>query len=481
VPASTSNVDTLETTKPEVIVDVNPATSEIIGHVPKSSVQEVSQTIENAQRAFQEWRNYPYPDRMRIFARFADLIRKDSENLAVLLTQEQGKTLNEARKEINEGIRAIELFSGEIGRMNGEKIESDRKGFIAYTLRSPLGVTAIVTPWNYPVSIPLWKIAPCVMSGNTVVFKPASFTPITGTKIVELLREAGMPPYVVNCVLGDGSSVGDSLVRDHRVKAVSFTGSTEVGTRINKLASEHQARVQAEMGGKNSCVVLEDADLELLTKDLVSAAFGVAGQKCTATSLLIVTEKIEAEVLRRVLKLVENIKVGNGMNEGVTMGPVVSQDRLDSILHYIELGKKEGAKLMAGGFRLKGSEYDKGFFVAPTVFKDVSMDMTIAQEEIFGPVLSIIPVSTFEEAIEVVNKSKYGLSSSIYTRDLTKALDFVQRVETGITHVNIPTNHIEYQLPFGGIKDSGIGPPEQGKSAIEFFTASRTVYVRYSW
>jgi aldehyde dehydrogenase (NAD+) len=408
-------------------------------------------------------------------------MRKNFESLATLLTREQGKTLNEARKEVNESIRAIELFSGEIGRMNGEQIESDRKGFMAYTLRSPVGVTAIVTPWNYPFSIPLWKIVPCVISGNTVVFKPASLTPIIGTKIVELLQEAGMPPYVVNYVLGDGATVGDSLVRDHRVKAVSFTGSTEVGTRINMLASEHQAKVQAEMGGKNSCVVLEDADLELLTKDLLSAAFGVAGQKCTATSLLIVAKKVEAEVLRRVLKLVENIKVGNGMNEDVTMGPVVSQDRLDSILHYIELGKKEGAKLMAGGFRLKGPEYDNGFFVAPTVFKDVSMDMTIAQEEIFGPVLSIIPVSTSEEAIEVVNKSKYGLSSSIYTRDLTKALDFVQRVETGITHVNIPTNHIEYQLPFGGIKDSGIGPTEQGRSAIEFFTESRTVYVRYSW
>lgn len=474
------NIETLAATKP-VIVDVNPATSEVLGRIPKSSVEEVGQVVENAQRAFQEWRNYSYPDRMRIFARFADLMRENFESLATLLTREQGKTLNEARKEVNESVRAIELFSGEIGRMNGEQIGSDRKGFMAYTLRSPVGVSAIVTPWNYPFSIPLWKIVPCAMSGNTVVFKPASLTPITGTKIVELLQEAGMPPYVVNCVIGDGATVGDSLVRDRRVKAVSFTGSTEVGTRINMLASEHQAKVQAEMGGKNSCVVLDDADLKLLTKDLLSAAFGVAGQKCTATSLLIVTKKVEAEVLRRVLKLVENIKVGNGMNEDVTMGPVVSQDRLASILHYIELGKKEGAKLIAGGFRFKGPEYDKGFFVAPTVFKDVSMDMTIAQEEIFGPVLSIIPVSTFEEAIEVVNKSKYGLSSSIYTRDLTKALDFVQRVETGITHVNIPTNHIEYQLPFGGIKDSGIGPTEQGRSAIEFFTESRTAYIRYSW
>jgi aldehyde dehydrogenase (NAD+) len=477
---SVGNVETLTTGKP-VIVDVNPATSEVLGRFPKSSIEDVDQALENAQRAFLDWRNYSYPDRMRIFARFAALMRRDFESLATLLTKEQGKTLNEARKEVNESIRAIELFSGEIGRMNGEQIEADSRGLLAYTLRSPIGVVAIITPWNYPFSIPLWKIVPCLMSGNTVVFKPASLTPMTGIKIVELLQEAGMPPHVLSCVLGDGATVGDSLVRSHVVKAVSFTGSTEVGTRINMLASEHLAKVQAEMGGKNSCVVLDDADLELLTKDLLSAAFGVAGQKCTATSVLIVTKKVEAEVMRRVHKLVESIKVGNGMSEGVTMGPVVSQDRLESILHYIDLGKDEGAQLMAGGFRLKGSEYDKGFFVAPSVFKDVSMDMTIAQEEIFGPVLSIIPVRTSEEALEVVNKSKYGLSSSIYTRDLTKALDFVQRVETGVTHVNIPTNHIEYQLPFGGTKDSGIGPTEQGKSAIKFFTERRTAYVRYSW
>ena len=321
-------------------------------------------------------------------------------------------------------------------------------------------------------------MVPALMAGNTAVFKPASYTPMVGFKLVSILRQAGMPPGVVNYVTGGGATVGDRLVKHPGVRGVSFTGSTLVGDGIHRLAVENHTKVQLEMGGKNACVVLDDANLKLFIGDLLSAAFGVTGQKCTATSRLIATEGISEEVLERVLRLVEGIKVGNGLMDGVTIGPLVSRDQLETVLSYIEIGKREGAKLVAGGKQLKDQNHVRGYFIEPTVFADVSPDMRIAQEEIFGPVLSFIVVKNFDEALDTVNNSRFGLSSSIYTQSLAKAMEFVQRVETGVTHVNISTNFIEPQLPFGGMKSSGFGQKEQGRQAFDFFTEAKTVYIR---
>ena len=338
----------------------------------------------------------------------------------------------------------------------------------------------MITPWNFPVAIPVWKIAPALVAGNTVVFKPAALTVFTAMKIVEMFERAGVPAGVLNLVIGAGSEVGDELVQNPAVRAVTFTGSTEIGTNVYVEGAKRLKKVQCEMGGKNPVIVMEDADLDLAVASTVQGAFGSTGQRCTATSRAIVVDSIADEFVARVKAAAEKLVVGDGAAPGVTMGPSVDEKQFGTVLKYLDIGKQEGAKLVFGGTRLTGPKYDKGFFAAPTIFDQVKPTMRIAQEEIFGPVLSVIRARDFEQALEFANGVEFGLSSSIYTQDVTRVFEFVDRIDTGMTHVNSPTTGGEAHIPFGGMKATGVGLREQGTVAIDFFTELKSVYFDYT-
>ena len=458
--------------------NTNPANfKEVVAFFQDSTSADLETAIISAASAFENWRFVSLSEREEIFRRALGLLEQRKEKLALELTREEGKTVRESHQEIQSAISEMRFQVGQARRFLSEPGTSGRKDVVCYSVRQPLGVVSVITPWNFPVNVPCRKITPALMAGNTVVFKPASFTPLSGLRLVEILTEAGIPKGVVNFVTGRGAAIGNQMVAHPLVKAVSFTGSTEVGVGICSQASLHLAKVQLEMGGKNPMVVLEDADLGLAVKDAVYAGCACSGQWCTSTSRLILLREIAEQFLSLLVDEVKQIKVGDGLDPDTTMGPVAGEGQLKKILSYIELGKKEGAKLILGGKRLTGSRYDKGFFIEPAVFTEVKPEMKIAQEEIFGPVISVMVVDSFEEALEVANGVKQGLSSSIYTRDLARATEFVQRSEAGLTHVNLPTSFKEPQLPFGGVKLSGYGPPEAGRSGIEFFTENKSIYL----
>lgn len=461
--------------------DINPAdNTRIIGHFQQSTKEDVTEAIDVARKAFISWRKLSFPERAEFFYKAVSLIKEKKNELAEILTQEQGKTLAESHKEIQSGIKEMEYQAG-LGRKLFAKITpSEKEDILCYTIREPLGVVAIISPWNFPFNVPCRKITPALIAGNTVVFKPASFTPLIGLKFVEILNEAGIPEGVLNFITGSGSSLGDELITNPSIKAISFTGSTAVGLKINEKAIATRAKVQLEMGGKNPALILEDADLELAADEVSFAAFSCSGQWCTSTSRAIIMESIKDRFIGLLLERVKKIKLGDGLKSGITMGPLAGESQLKTVMDYIELGKKEGASIIIGGRHLTDSPYDKGYFIEPTVFTDVKPEMRIAQEEIFGPVLSIITVKSFEEGIKIANNIKYGLSSSIYTNDMAKALKFIKETEAGLTHVNLPTAYKEPQLPFGGIKASGVGLPEAGETGIEFFTEHKTVYINYA-
>ncbi len=458
----------------------NPADlREVTGLWPASTRGDVRDAIRAAQEAFPAWSSLSPLKRAEYLKRAHRGMVERADELAEVLTRENGKTLDESRAEINAAIGEMEFQINEGVRLGGETRPVSRDGVLAYSVRQPLGVVSIISPWNFPFNVPGRKCTPALMAGNTCVFKPASLTPRTGARFVELFVDAGLPPGVLNFVTGSGAVVGEEMITNPAIKAVSFTGSTQVGRRINQKASQIMARVQLEMGGKNAVVVLEDADLEEAVESAVTAAYACAGQWCTSTSRAIVVEDVAEAFVEEVVDLANQIVVGNGLEEGTTMGPVCGTDQLHSILNYIEVGRQEGATSVLGGRRLTGGEYDHGCFIEPTVFTDVTPDMTIAQEEIFGPVLSVITVGDFEEAIEVANGVDYGLASSIYTADLQRALTFLERTEVGLTHVNMMTALKEPQFSFGGVKASGYGIPEAGKTGIEFFTEHKVAYVKY--
>ena len=464
----------------KTFANINPANiEETISFFQSSTPSDLETAILSADTAFKRWRYSSISEREGIFQKAVLLLEERGENLAKELTREEGKTLEESRKEIISAINEMRFQLGEARRFLSDIASSEKTGIFCYCLRQPLGVVSVITPWNFPINVACRKITPALMAGNTVVFKPASFTPLSGLMLTEIFIEAGMPPGVLNFITGEGSKIGDGMIANPLVKAVSFTGSTEVGTRINQQDSFNMTKVQLEMGGKNPMVVLEDADLELAVKDAVLAGYACSGQWCTSTSRLILLRRIAKGFIDALIEEVRKIKVGDGLNPETTMGPVAGESQLRKILDYIELGKKEGAKLLIGGKRLTSTQYDKGFFIEPTVFTEVKPEMRIAQEEIFGPVLSVLVVNSFEEALEVANNVKYGLSSSIYTKDLTKGMEFINKSEVGLTHINFPTSFKEPQLPFGGIKSSGYGLPEAGKTGIEFFTESKSVYINY--
>ena len=475
------NGEWVESISSKTFENVNPAnTDDCLGVVKLSTREEARRAVESAAEAFRSWRATPTPARGRIVARAARLMEDDKENLAQLLTREEGKTVSESRGELQRSINVAEFVAGESRRMTGETIPSELPSNFAYTVKQPHGVVAVVTPWNFPVAIPVWKLAPALVAGNTVVFKPATNTPATATRLVEIFAEAGVPAGVLNLVLGSGSDAGDEIVNHSAVRAISFTGSNGVGLKLYEQAARRGVRVQCEMGGKNPVVVLEDADLNLAVESTAQGAFGSTGQRCTATSRAVVVEQVADEFVSRVVERAKSLRLGDGMSAETDVGPIVDSSQFKSVLRYIDIGREDGAELVTGGEVADGAGLRKGFFIKPTVFDRVTPDMRIAREEIFGPVLSVLRVKDFDEALQVANDCEYGLSSSVFTNDAARIFRFVDEIETGMTHINSPTTGGEAHVPFGGIKATGIGAFEQGSTALDFYTELKVVYVDYT-
>lgn len=453
----------------------NPAKlDDVIGAFPSATADDVNRAVTAAKAAQAAWANTPAPARGAILDKASQILDARQKELAEILSREEGKTRAEATGEVLRARDIFKYYAGEGWRAGGDVIPSNTGGELLYTRREPLGVVALVTPWNFPIAIPAWKMAPALIYGNTVVFKPASFTPETAYRLVEVLVEAGLPKGVVNLVTGAGRLVGDVLVGNKDLNGISFTGSYSVGMKIYEKAMPNLTRVQLEMGGKNPMIVLNDADIDKAVQLAAMSGFGLTGQACTAASRVIVEEGIADAFAAALTAKARSIVVGNGLETGVTMGPAVSEDQLKTDLDYIKIGKDEGAKLLTGGDRAK----DGGYYVQPTVFSDVDINMRIAQEEIFGPVISVIRAKNVDDAIEKANNIQFGLSAAIVTNDLQKAFTFANRIEAGVVKINEPTTGLALQAPFGGFKNSSANTfKEQGPAAIEFYTRTKTIYV----
>ena len=463
------------------VPDLNPAdTSEVVAEAPSSTAAEAAQACEAAAGAFDGWRRTPAPVRGQILYRVHRRMEERRQELAEALTREEGKTIGESRGELQRAINVIEFYAGQARRITGETIPSELPGNFCYTLKQPVGPVAVITPWNFPVAIPIWKIAPALVSGNTVVFKPASLTPLTAALIVEIFAECGLPTGVLNLVYGGGREVGDTIVRHPAIRAVSFTGSNDVGVGLYTAAAARGIKCQCEMGGKNPIVILGDADLDLAVESAIQGAFGSTGQRCTATSRAVVEESIASEFVERLHARAASLVVGNGLDPATSIGPSVDETQLDTVLEYVGIGKSEGARLVRGGDRVADSGLERGYFVAPAIFDHVEPGMRIAQEEIFGPVLSVIRAPDARTALRVANGVKFGLSASIYTNDVPSMFRFVDELEAGIIHVNSPTVGGEAHIPFGGMKATGVGLREMGSVAIDFYTELKVVYVDYT-
>ena len=458
----------------------NPARNSVtLGEFQRSTAADALSAVEAARDASAEWADMPAPARAAVLFKALDVLARRSEELAESITAEEGKTLADARGEVRRAMNIVEYAAGEGRRMFGYTTPSELPDTVAYTVRRPLGVVALITPWNFPLAIPAWKLAPALICGNAVVFKPASSTPMTAVKLVEAFEEAGLPPGVLNMVTGPGASVGNALVESPDVNGISFTGSTDIGTGIFAEGAQRLKKVQCEMGGKNAVILMADADMDKALDGIVQGAFGSTGQRCTATSRVIVEEPIYDDFMDALIDRTSRLRVGDGFDPGVDMSPLASQAQLDTVTEYIGIGAEEGATLAYGGHALTGGDFDDGYYVEPTVFTNVRPSMRIAQEEIFGPVLTVFKARDLDEALHIADSVKFGLSSSIYTRDLNAAFRYVNEVETGMVHVNSPTLGGEVHLPFGGMKSSGVGQREQGTEAVDFFTEVVTVYVDY--
>ena len=457
----------------------NPADLEkVTGIWPKGTRDDAKKAIESAHAAFPEWAGIGVFQRAEYLSRAVAVLKGRIEEIAATLTEENGKTLAESRAEVGSAVREMEYQIAQGVSMCGETVPSAEPGVFAYSVRRPLGVASIISPWNFPFNVPGRKCTPALISGNTIVFKPASLTPGAGKAFVDVFVEAGLPPGVLNFVCGGGSTVGDEMITHPLVESVSFTGSTGVGKGIQQSVAQTLIRTQLEMGGKNPVVVLEDADLDKAADAVATAAYACAGQWCTSTSRAIVVEEVAEVFTEKVLERVRAIRVGEGRGD-VDMGPVCGSDQMETIMGYIEIGQGEGAELVEGGQRLTDNGLDQGCFVAPTVFAGVKPEMRIAQEEIFGPVLSVMAARDFGEALRMANQVEFGLSSSIFTKDISRAFQFLDQTEVGLTHVNMMTAYREPQLSFGGVKSSGHGIPESGKTGIEFFTEHKVAFINY--
>ncbi len=458
----------------------NPATGEVLATFPNATKEEMVEAVRSAKEAFEKWRKTPAPRRGELLLEAGRIFRRKKEDLARTVTTEMGKVIAEGRGDVQEVIDFYEYAAGEGRRMFGETVPSELPNKMCLTLRQPVGPVGLITPWNFPMAIPGWKSGAALIAGCSVVLKPSSLTPLCAAKFVEVLDEAGFPAGLVNMLTGSGAVVGDGLVAHPDIRAISFTGGVETGKHVYESAAKKMIKVGLELGGKNPIVAMDDANVELLMDGVMFGAFGTAGQRCTAASRLIVHRAIYDEVVGEVVDRAEKLRVGNPIDEETDMGPVASPDQENKVLEYIDIGKKEGDKLLTGGQKLKGGAYDGGFFIAPTVF-EVDRRKRLAQEEIFGPVLSVLKAKDFDDAVAIANSVKYGLSSSIYTNDLRNAFRAMHELEAGITYVNAPTIGAEVQLPFGGVKETGpTDTREAGTTALEEFTYWKTVYVDYS-
>jgi alpha-ketoglutaric semialdehyde dehydrogenase len=459
--------------------NVNPAdTSDVLAEFPSATAACVERAVAGAQEAFTSWRKVPAPERGRVMSRAAEIARTRVDEIAQVMTREQGKVLRESRGEVLKGINVLEYYAGEGFRIQGRTLPSEIRNTFTYTLRQPLGVVGLVTPWNFPWAIPCWKIAPALVAGNAVVFKPAELTPATAAILVEVFEEAGLPKGCLQMLVGPGSQVGNAIVDHRAIKAISFTGSNQIGLALYTQAAGRGAKVTCEMGGKNALIVLPDADLDAVTASVLNGAFGSTGQRCTATSRLLVHEDVADRLTEAVVEGARALKVGPGLDEASQMGPAVDPKQLKQNLEYVEIGKGEGATLASGGGRPDGLE--QGHFMEPTVFSDVNPSMRVFQEEIFGPVLSIARIKDFDEAIQFANGVEFGLSTSLYTQNNGHIMRFIDEIESGMVHVNEPTVGGEAQLPFGGIKATGVGDREMSTDGLNFFTEQKTVFINYS-
>lgn len=465
----------------ETFASLNPADiTQVVGRFAASTPHDVAKAVDAAHAAFPKWKKTPAPHRADIILRAAYLLETRKEELAQVMVREMGKVIKEARGDVQEAIDMAKYMAGEGRRLLGQTVPSELREKFAMAIRQPIGVVGLITPWNFPVAIPSWKILPALVAGNTIVFKPATDTPLCALMFVETLIEAGLPPGVLNFVTGDGSAVGMAIVEDPRVRAISITGSTGVGKKVAGRCGELMKRVSCELGGKNAICVMDDANLELAVDGALWGAFGTAGQRCTAASRIIVHKSRYKEYVEAFVERTKSLKVGNGLDPSVQVGPVVNKSQLASINEYVKIGEKEGAKLLYGGKILTEGLFANGCFHEPTVFGDVKPNMRIAQEEIFGPVTAIIKADSFEEMIEVANDTDFGLSLSMYTQDVNRAFTAMDDLDSGIVYINAPTIGAEIQLPFGGIKQTGNGHREAGTTAIDQFTEWKTIFVDYS-
>jgi alpha-ketoglutaric semialdehyde dehydrogenase len=471
----------VESSSGETFENRNPAdTRELVGIFQKSNRADVSAAVEAAKRAWAKWRLVPAPRRAEIVFRAAEILIERKEDYARDMTREMGKVLAETRGDVQEAIDAAYYNAGEGRRMFGPTTPSEMPNKFAMAVRQPVGICGMITPWNFPMAIPSWKLLPAVVCGNTCVIKPAQDTPLSTFNLVRALADAGLPKGVINIVTGFGAEVGTPIAEHADVRAVSLTGSSAVGKIIGGIAAQSFKHCSLELGGKNPMIVLDDANLDLALDGALWGAFGTTGQRCTATSRIIVQKGVYHEFWERLVDRAKKLKVGNGLDEKVQMGPAINQKQLETDLQYVEIGSNEGAKLVWGGHRLTEGEYQHGWFMEPTVFIDVDPKMRIAQEEIFGPVVGIIACDGLEDAIEIANGIEYGLSSAIYTKDVNKAFAAMRDLYAGITYINAPTIGAEVHLPFGGTKATGNGHREGGIGALDFYTEWKAVYVDYS-
>jgi aldehyde dehydrogenase (NAD+) len=464
----------------ETFESVNPATGDTIGVFPRSSAEDVDRAVEAAKAAFEEWRLVPAPKRGEILYRFASLLIEEKDDLTDLMTREMGKVKAEAGGDVQEAIDMSLYMAGEGRRLFGQTTPSELRDKFNMSVRMPIGVVGAITPWNFPIAIPSWKITPALVCGNTIVFKPATDTPLLGERFVELLADAGLPAGVINIVHGGGGAVGDRLVRHADVPVITLTGSRETGVEVMRNAADRLKHVHLELGGKNAIIVLDDADLDLAVDGIVWSAFGTSGQRCTAASRVIVQEGAYEQLQSRLVAAAEQLRLGVGWEDDTDVGPVINKAALERIHSYTEIGKGEGARLLTGGEVATGNGFEKGFFYRPTIFGDVDPQMRIAQEEIFGPTTALIRVRDLDEAVRVSNGIRYGLSSSIFTRDVNKAFRAMRDLQAGITYINAGTIGAEVHLPFGGTKDTGNGHREAGQAALDVFTEWKSIYVDYS-
>jgi len=470
----------VESKSPQRLIRVNPADhNDVVGFTPLSTREEMREAVEAAKQAYPGWRSTPAPVRGKHIMAAARLLEERADEMARLMSREEGKTVGEAKGEIARTVNILDYTAGEARRLTGETLPSELPLNMAYTVREPLGVVGLITPWNFPVAVPVWKIAPALVCGNTVVWKPSELTPFTSRAVMEIFEQAGLPAGVFNMVNGAGEEVGDELAGHPGLNAISFTGSTAVGTQIYANAAKSLKKVQCEMGGKNPVVVLADADLELAATSTSMGAFGSTGQRCTATSRVIVEESIADKFVGMLVERAQALKVGPGDGPDTNVGPSVDENQFNKVQEYLAVARKEG-KVLCGGEPVKNGDCARGWFTAPTIVDHVKPDARLALEEIFGPVLAVIRVKDFDEAVRVANGVKYGLAASIFTTDANRIFQFADRIECGIVHINSPTVGGEAHIPFGGIKATGVGERETGSTAIDFYTELKVVYVDYT-